>query len=63
MLELKEEVRTSLAALGEKNWPMLSNDQFGTIKLLKSLESITKLMSAETLSSLIDICNGLKQEV
>lgn len=66
MLELKEEVRASLAALGKEDIAMLSNQEFDIInqvvKLLKPLEAVTKILSGEryvTLSSVVIIFNGL----
>lgn len=64
--ELQEEVRTSLAALGKEEWPMLSNQEFlyieELLEVLAPMESTTVIISSEkqvTLSSVIIITNGL----
>ncbi|XP_030760542.1 zinc finger BED domain-containing protein 1-like [Sitophilus oryzae] len=66
--ELKEEVRTSLAAIGKEDWPMLTHQEYKYVEeitqILAPLESTTVFMSAEkqvTLSSVIIITNGLKE--
>ncbi|CAH1100846.1 unnamed protein product [Psylliodes chrysocephalus] len=68
ILELKEEVRASLAVLGHENLHLLTNNDFEDlsqlVNILKPLESATKLMSGEkyvTLSSVIIISNGLEK--
>lgn len=67
-LELKEEIRATLAVLGQEHIQQLTNNEFdlidGLIKILAPLESATKTMSGEkyvTLSSVIVISNGLSK--
>lgn len=61
-LDLKEEIRASLAVLGPENIEFETISQL--IKILAPLESATKTMSGEkyvTLSSVIIISNGLEK--
>lgn len=67
LLELKEQVRASLAALGKEDLAVLSNEDFDTLsqllKILAPLEMATRAISGEayvTLSSVIIINNCLQ---
>jgi hypothetical protein len=67
ILEIKDEVRASLAALGKEDLPMLTNDEFDKLNemvaILSPMEASTRSMSGEkyvTLSSVIIINNCLQ---
>ncbi|XP_072400709.1 zinc finger BED domain-containing protein 4-like [Diabrotica undecimpunctata] len=68
IVNLKEEVRASIAVLGNENVPCITNTDFEEInqliKILGPLESATRTMSGEkyvTLSSVIIIANNLRK--
>lgn len=64
---MQEEMKTSLAALGKEDWPMITNQELEYInellELLSPMESTTVIMSSEkqiTFFLVIVITNGLR---